>query len=89
MKLPTGWRNLGSGKIEFRGRIGGHAGEKPGSATEANLCFYVENAYTAESDTVVLATHLYLRGDRYVYRTSIKLEDADQVPREARDSPLF
>ncbi len=50
--------------------------------------FFVENVYTAESDTVVLVTHLYLRGDRYVYRSSIKLEDADQIPREATDSPL-
>ena len=50
--------------------------------------FFGENVYAAQSDGVVLVTHLYLRGDRYVYRSSLELQDADQVPEEAGDASL-
>ena len=35
--------------------------------------FFVENVYTDAEGTVVAVTHLFLRGDRYAYQTSITL----------------
>ena len=37
--------------------------------------FFVENLYSDLSQRPVAVTHLFLRGDRYVYQASIKLED--------------
>ena len=36
--------------------------------------FFVENIYYDEDDGVIALTHLHLRGDRYAYRTSIRLD---------------
>jgi len=38
--------------------------------------FFMENVYTSPEGEVIDVTHLYLRGDRYVYRASIPLEDS-------------
>ncbi len=40
--------------------------------------FFMENVYTTHSGEVIDVTHLYLRGDRYVYRSSIRLEDSEE-----------
>jgi len=37
--------------------------------------FRVENVYTDSRDNPVAVTHLFLRGDRYVYQASITLDD--------------
>lgn len=39
--------------------------------------FFVENAYRGVDGSVVAVTHLYLRGDRYVYRADLRLTDAE------------
>ena len=36
--------------------------------------YFVENRYVAEKDNVAAVTHLFLRGDRYIYRASIPLD---------------
>ena len=38
--------------------------------------FFVENIYISETGRVIDVTHLYLRGDRYEYRSSIQLENS-------------
>ncbi|MDP6563383.1 MAG: GntR family transcriptional regulator [Alphaproteobacteria bacterium] len=39
--------------------------------------YFVENLYRGTNGRVVAVTHLYLRGDRYVYQASIALDDGD------------
>lgn len=40
--------------------------------------FFVENIYYSHQDRPLVATHMYYRGDRYVYRASIPLNAKDQ-----------
>lgn len=43
--------------------------------------FFVENIYYSHQDQPLVATHMYYRGDRYVYRASIPLNAKDQASR--------
>ncbi len=40
--------------------------------------FFVENIYYSHQDRPLVVTHMYYRGDRYVYRASIPLEGKEQ-----------
>lgn len=37
--------------------------------------FFIENLYSDKADRPVAVTHLYLRGDRYLYQASIELDE--------------
>ncbi len=44
--------------------------------------FFIENIYYAHQDKPVVMTHMYYRGDCYVYKAAIPL-DGDHLPRNA------
>ncbi len=46
--------------------------------------FFVENRYASTEGDMVAVTHLYLRGDRYVYQASIVLDEQNE---EAATTP--